>query len=45
VARLSTETAHVDPALLSAMRPTDPGASRREGRYGPSERPGLDEPI
>jgi hypothetical protein len=45
VARLSTETAHVDPALLSSMRPSAPEPARREGRYGPSERPGLDEPI
>src|SRR5262245_64959757 len=45
VARLSTETAHVDPALLSSMRPTAPETANREGRYGPTERPGLDDPT
>ncbi len=45
VARLSTETAHVDPAVLSTMRPDRPEASSRANPYGPSERPGFDEPI
>ncbi|HXG25603.1 MAG TPA: transcription-repair coupling factor, partial [Candidatus Binatia bacterium] len=44
VARLSTETAHVDPAVLASMRPAEVPA-RREGRYGPAERPSLDGPI
>jgi transcription-repair coupling factor (superfamily II helicase) len=45
VARLSTETAHVDPAVLSTMRPERTDAFRRDNPYGPTERPGLDDPI
>jgi transcription-repair coupling factor (superfamily II helicase) len=45
VARLSTETAHVDPAVLSTMRPDRPEASARSNPFGPTERPGFDEPI
>ena len=45
VARLGTETAHVDAALLSSMRPERTDAFRRENPYGPTERPGFEDPI
>ena len=45
VARLSTETAHVDPALLASMRPERPEPSARANPYGPQVRPGFEDPI
>jgi transcription-repair coupling factor (superfamily II helicase) len=45
VARLSTETAHVDPALLASMRPERPEPSSRANPYGPGERPGFEDPL
>jgi transcription-repair coupling factor (superfamily II helicase) len=45
VARLSTETAHVDGAVAAAMKPVrEPGPERRNP-YGPTVRPGLDDPA
>ena len=45
VARLGTETAHVDPAVLSSMKPDRPEPASRRNPYGPSERPGFEDPI
>jgi transcription-repair coupling factor (superfamily II helicase) len=45
VARLSTDTQHVDPALLTSMRPERTDSKSRANPYGPAERPGFDEPI
>ncbi len=45
VARLGTETAHVDAALLSSMRPERSEPSTRANPYGPTVRPGFDDPI
>ena len=45
VARLSTETAHVDPALLASMRPERPEPSARANPYGPDARPSFEDPI
>jgi transcription-repair coupling factor (superfamily II helicase) len=45
VARLSTETAHVDPALLASMRPERPEPSARANPYGPDTRPSFEDPI
>ena len=45
VARLGTETAHVDAALLQSMRPERSEPSTRANPYGPTVRPGFDEPI
>ena len=45
VARLSIETTHVDPALMASMRPEPSERSERAQPYGPSVRPGFDEPI
>jgi hypothetical protein len=45
VARLSTETAHVDPALLASMRPERTAPSARANPYGPARRPGFEEPL
>jgi hypothetical protein len=45
VARLSTETAHVDAAVLSTMRLDRPEPSSRANPHGPSERPGFEDPI
>jgi hypothetical protein len=44
VARLSTETAPIDPATLAAMRPERPEPGARSKPYGPIVRPGFDEP-
>ncbi|HET9850923.1 MAG TPA: transcription-repair coupling factor, partial [Candidatus Limnocylindrales bacterium] len=45
VARLATETAHVDQAVLSSMKPDRPEPTSRANPYGPDIRPGFDEPI
>ena len=46
VARLSTETAHVDAAIAAAMKPlAEPATSERRTPYGPNRRPDFDEPI
>jgi transcription-repair coupling factor (superfamily II helicase) len=45
VARLSVETAQVDPALLASMRPEAPVRSDRSDAYGPTVRPGFEDPI
>ena len=45
VARLSTETAHVDAALLASMRPERTEPSARANPFGPEIRPGFEDPI
>ena len=45
VARLGTETAHVDAAHLASMRPERSEPSSRSNPYGPTERPGFEDPI
>jgi hypothetical protein len=45
VARLGTETAHVDPAVLATMRPDRPEPASRANPYGPDVRPGFDDPT
>ena len=45
VARLTTATAHVDPAVLASMKAERPDASARSNPYGPTVRPGFDDPF
>jgi len=45
IARLSTDTAHVDAAIAAAMKPEPAAAPERRNPYGPTRRPDLDEPI
>jgi transcription-repair coupling factor (superfamily II helicase) len=46
VARLSTDTVHVDAELAASMKPEHASAAReRRNPYGPSERPGFEDPI
>jgi transcription-repair coupling factor (superfamily II helicase) len=45
VARLSTDTAPVDPALLASMKPERSEPAARSNPYGPTIRPGFDDPI
>jgi transcription-repair coupling factor (superfamily II helicase) len=45
VARLGTETVHVDAALVAAMRPTRSEPVDRANPYGAAARPGFDDPI
>jgi transcription-repair coupling factor (superfamily II helicase) len=45
VARLSIETAHVDPALMASMRPAPTERTERSEPYGPAPRPGFEDPI
>jgi len=45
VARLSAELAHIDQETIAAMRPERPEPASRSNPYGPTPRPGFDEPI
>jgi transcription-repair coupling factor (superfamily II helicase) len=45
VARLSAELAHVDDATIAAMRTERVDPTARANPYGPTERPGFDDPI
>jgi len=45
VARLSTETTHVDSAVLASMKPDRTDPSARANPYGPAPRPGFEDPI
>jgi transcription-repair coupling factor (superfamily II helicase) len=45
VARLAAERAPIDAETIAAMRPERPEPTSRENPYGPSERPGFEDPI
>ena len=46
VSRLAAETAHIDSAVAASMKPERDAASvERRNPYGPTVRPGFDEPI
>jgi hypothetical protein len=45
VARLATETAHVDQTVLASMTPDRSEPASRANPFGPTLRPGFDEPI
>jgi len=45
VARLSTEHAPIDQETIAAMRPQRPEPTSRANPYGPTPRPGFDDPI